>query len=146
MMKLLKTLVAVSVAISSLPVFAHSIKMDVYIPTGVEVYAPMGRKLNAFNVHYVDGLKKQEEKVSQLLPKDPKAAEERLTSFIQSGEYKEYAQGLVDGWHTVNAVVNSGIKKVPAVVIDDHFVAYGVSPLEALKYYDAYIVKYGIKK
>ncbi|OEE35296.1 hypothetical protein A1QO_00625 [Vibrio genomosp. F10 str. ZF-129] len=145
-MKLAKILKYVSIAwpLAATSQFGHaSIKMDVYIDSNTEVFVPMSRKISAFNVHKVDALKINEERISKLLPKDPKLAQERIASFVESGEYKQYAQDLIDSWSSISSVVGRGIKKVPAVVINDKYVVYGMSPQKALIYYDAHIIKYG---
>ncbi len=143
--KLLK--LAVVVASLSVAPFgaAKALKMDVYTTQDAEVYAPMGRKLSAFNVHYIDGLKNKESQITEMLPKDPELAQQRLREFVDSGEYKMHAQELANGWMTISAVANNGIEKIPAIVINDRFIAYGVTPKVALKHYDAYILKYGSK-
>ena len=123
--------------------WASAIKMDVYIPQNMEVYVPSGRKVSEFNVHKIDGLRQKEAEISALLPSDPVLAQARLGLFVESGEYKKYAQDLMNGWNSINSAVNSGIKKIPAIIINDKFVAYGVDPKEALQAYDNYIIKHG---
>lgn len=123
--------------------WANAIKIDVYIPQNMEVYVPSGRKVSEFNVHKIDGLRQKEAEISALLPSDPVLAQARLGLFVESGEYKKYAQDLMNGWNSINSAVNSGIQKIPAIIINDKFVAYGVNPKEALQAYDNYIIKHG---
>lgn len=125
---------------------AKDLKLDVYVASDTKFFVPYGKKITEFNVHHVDGLKKTEGQISAMLPNDPEQARARIQQFTNSGEYKAYAKSLVDGWGVINAVTSIGVMKVPAIVINDKFVAYGVTPDVAIKHYEAYIIKNGVSQ
>lgn len=119
------------------------LKIDVFVAGSGELYAPMGRKISEFNVHRVESLKFAEDAIANKLPKDPKKAAGALKALMQKNEYQLLIQDVVEGWSTINKVLAMGINKVPAVVIDDRYVAYGVTPAQAIKHYDAHVLRYG---
>lgn len=120
-----------------------SVSLDVYVKAGDEVYAPMNRRISKFNVYEVDLLSTTEKKMSEQLSKDPNVAREQARDFIESGRYQEYAQDIMDGWSAIQRVARYRIDKVPAIVINDRFVVYGMSPSDALRAYDSYILQNG---
>ncbi|WP_063664923.1 DUF1525 domain-containing protein [Aliivibrio fischeri] len=147
MMFKLPSLFAVVFLFSSFSVMANSpLKMDVFIETGAEknVFAPTGRKVSEFNVYRVDTLKIVEENMSKGLSADPSEAKEQVLAMMNSDKFRnQYSIDMMEGWSTINKVVRLGIEKVPAVVINDKYVVYGVSPKEAVTIYDQYIIRYG---
>lgn len=145
MSKLLRiALMAGGLALST-SALGSALKLDVYITSDMEVYAPTMKKLSAFNVHVVDGLAKQEKMMSATLPKDPQQAELRVKEFIESGELEQQAHDIIGAWTTINSVVSRGIEKVPAVVINDKYVVYGMNPTKAIRAYENYLIKHGTK-
>lgn len=123
-----------------------ALKIDVFIQTSDEqnIYVPMNRRVSEFNVYRVDALKIVEEKMSQGLSATPSEAKEQALEMMNSEKFRnEYSIDMMEGWSVINKVVRLGVKKVPAVVINNKYIAYGVTPKEAVTIYDNHIIRYG---
>ncbi|SDH81677.1 integrating conjugative element protein, PFL_4709 family [Vibrio xiamenensis] len=133
-------LLSISTAAS---VSAGGLKLDVFVDSSTDYIVPANRSIKAFNVHRVDQLSMTEKSISSQLPDNEAEAKTFLEDFVQSGGIDQHIVGVMDGYASINKAVRLGISKVPAIVINDRYVAYGMGPEKAIQFYEQYVSRYG---
>lgn len=78
-------------------------------------------------VIYLDGPEQLQAQIFGALSSDPDEAERQAKAIIQSPQWREHERQLTTTWRAVVRARELGIKKVPAVVFDDHDVVYGTA-------------------
>ena len=78
-------------------------------------------------VIYLDGPEQLQAQIFGALSSDPDEAALQAKAIIRSPQWREHEQQLTVAWRAVVRARELGIKKVPAVVFDDHDVVYGTA-------------------
>lgn len=77
-----------------------------------------------YPVFYLDGPTQIEAKLSEGLSNDPVEAKQQALKRIQDSQMQ---QALINAYQGVNKAWQLGITKLPAVVVNERYVVYGVS-------------------
>jgi integrating conjugative element protein (TIGR03757 family) len=71
-----------------------------------------------------------ENQINNLLPSNLDDAASFMSRYANSERGKSQIQAIVDGYQGVGRAYGLGVKKLPAVVIDERFVIYGTVNVE----------------
>ncbi|AHG20649.1 conjugal transfer protein [Chania multitudinisentens RB-25] len=78
-------------------------------------------------VVYLDAPEVVQLEVFGELSADPRQAEQQAKAMLQSPDWQQKEQKIVQAYQGVIQAYGLGLKKYPAVVFDDHYVVYGTA-------------------
>ncbi|EKN4905983.1 MULTISPECIES: TIGR03757 family integrating conjugative element protein [Serratia] len=78
-------------------------------------------------VVYLDAPEVVQREVFGALSADPRQAEQQAKTVLQSPDWQQKEQQIVQAYHGVIQAYDIGLKKYPAVVFDDRYVVYGTA-------------------
>lgn len=78
-------------------------------------------------VVYLDAPETVQHEVFGALSADPRQAEQQANAVLQSPDWQQKEQKIVQAYQGVLQAYGLELKKYPAVVFDDHYVVYGTA-------------------
>ncbi|CAI1909700.1 integrating conjugative element protein, PFL_4709 family [Serratia entomophila] len=80
-----------------------------------------------YQVVYLDAPEVVQREVFGALSADPRQAEQQAKAVLQSPDWPQKEQQIVEAYQGVIQAYGLGLKKYPAVVFDDRYVVYGTA-------------------
>lgn len=115
---------------------ANPVKMDINLPSHIQVHRYDLDSRDKLKVAFNEKLR---QRVGKVHPSEVKAAYSKAASeLMNSPEWRVFYEELEESAMTIVNVARFKIQKVPAIVINDESVLYGVTSLrEAIEIYGA---------
>ena len=128
-MEILKRLILVTLLVLvAKSAYAKQTKVEVFYDSSSFVHK---KELSGISSSYyqLDKPTHLQREMSKHLPNNLNDAASYMSKYANSIEGKKQIQAIVDGYQGVGRAYSLGVKKLPAIVIDERFVVYGTTDI-----------------